>query len=169
MRRQRSLRLRLLIAAAAACLYSILAPPVLAQDLCSDMEFLIEHSKIGFRAIRGAPESEPGTHGATFLLPEASRCVVVMNLERRSYRCRWVYAYRDERAYAAFDRFADSLRRCFGAMAKEHVDRNVNHPDFYAARRYEMAEGAVTVSVKDKAAMGSTFVFISVEGPPKTQ
>ena len=145
------------------------APASLAQDLCSDMEFLIGQSGIGFRAIRGAPQGEPGHHAATFLLPEASRCVVVMKPGRRSYRCRWDYAYRDERAYAEFWRFVDSLRQCLGRMAREHVDRNVNHPDFYAARRYEMTEGAVTVSVKDKAAMGSTFVFISLEGPPKTQ
>ncbi len=142
---------------------------MLAQDLCSDIEFLIGQSGIGFRDIRGALEGEPGTDGATFLLPEASTCVVVMKTQRRSYRCRWDYAYRDARAYAEFDRFAGSLRQCFGAMAREHVDRNVNHPDFYAARRYEMARGEVTVSVKDKAALGSTFVFISVEGLPKNQ
>ncbi len=92
-----------------------------------------------------------------------------MKPERRAYRCVWDYAYRDERAYAEFDRFVGSLRQCFGRIAKEHVDRNVNHPDFYAARRYEMAQGEVKVSVKDKAALGSTFVFISVEGLRKNQ
>ncbi len=169
MRRQGSWRLRLRIAAAAACLCSIPAPAALAQDLCSDIEFLIEQSKIGFQAVGGTPQGEPGTHDATFLLPEASQCVVVMQTQRRTYRCRWVYAYRDKRAYDDYDGFAGSLRQCFGAMAKEHVDRNVNHPDFYAARRYVMAQGEVKVSVKDKAALGSTFVFISVEGLPKNQ
>ena len=169
MMRQRSRRLRRLIAAVVVCLISIPAPAVLAQDLCSDIEFLIGQSRIGFRAIRGPLEGEPGTDGATFLLPEASTCVVVMKTQRRSYRCRWDYAYRDERAYAEFDRFADTLRQCFGQRAKEHVDQNVNHPDFYAARRYEMAEGEVKVSVKDKVALGRTFVFLSVEGLPKNQ
>ena len=156
--------MRLRIAAAAACLCSIPAPAALAQDLCSDIEFLIEQSKIGFQAVGGTPQGEPGTHGATFLLPEASQCVVVKKPGGRAYRCVWDYAYRDERAYAEFDRFVGSLSRCFGRIAKEHVDRNVNHPDFYAARRYVMAQGEVKVSVKDKAALGSTFVFISVEG-----
>ena len=162
--RQRSRRLRWLIAAAAACLCST---PALARDLCSDIEFLIGQSRIGFQAVREGPEGEPGTHGATFLLPEASHCVVVMKTQRRSYRCVWEYAYRDQRAYAEFDHFVDTLRQCFGQRAREHVDQGVNHPDFYAARRYEMAEGAVTVSVKDKAALGGTFVSVSVEGALK--
>lgn len=39
----------------------------------------------------------------------------------------------------------------------------MNHPDSYAARRYELARAEVRLSVKDKAALGKTFVFIRVQ------
>jgi hypothetical protein len=41
-------------------------------------------------------------------------------------------------------------------------DQNVNHPDFYDAQLFLLDRAKVAVSVKDKSAQESTFVFVSV-------
>ena len=38
-----------------------------------------------------------------------------------------------------------------------------HHPDTYALRRYETPRAEVSVSLKDKIALGRTFVFIRVQ------
>ena len=57
-----------------------------------------------------------------------------------------------------------TVHKRIGQQATLHIDQSVNHPDYYALRRYETAQADVSVSVKDKSALGNTFVFIRVQG-----
>ena len=57
----------------------------------------------------------------------------------------------------------EALRReiatCPGLVAAEQ-DQGVNHPDFYDAWAYTLPDGAMTLSIKDKSALGKTFVVL---------
>jgi hypothetical protein len=62
-----------------------------------------------------------------------------------------------------FKALGQELESCIGDRAVLSDDQNVNHPDFYEARMFLLDQAKVSVSVKDKSALGSTFVFVSVE------
>lgn len=81
---------------------------------------------------------------------------------QRAYHCAWRFAYRDGGAQAAFGAFNQALVACFGERARISRDQAVNHPDFYDLRRYRLDGAAVTVSIKDKVARDSTYVFLRV-------
>lgn len=138
-----------------------------AQNLCANINYLIDQSKSKFSKIMGKSDGEMGSHDATFVLANASQCVVTTKSTKSWYRCSWKYPYRNKRAYDSFDDFVEGMNQCIGHIAKMHVDHSVNHPDYYASRRYEMEQAAVSVSIKDKSALGSTLVSIRVEGRSK--
>ena len=87
-------------------------------------------------------------------------------LKGSAYHCSWAFPHRAEQAYDTFDEFVREVKDCIGQKATLHSDQSVNHPDSYALRRFEMEQAEVTVSVKDKGALGSTFVFVRVQGRP---
>ena len=88
--------------------------------------------------------------------------VVTKRSKRSLYHCGWEFPHRAEQAYETLDAFVEAAHDCIGPQATVHSDQGVNHPDFYDARRFEMKEAEVSVSVKDKGALGRTFVFIRV-------
>ena len=53
--------------------------------LCSDILYLIEQSRSQFVAIRGDTASDFGDYDATFVLPDAWYCVILEDVEKRSY------------------------------------------------------------------------------------
>lgn len=135
-----------------------------AQDLCTNIDYLIDQSRSQFVAIVDKPSGDRGDHAATLTLADASYCFVTKQPKRNLYHCGWEFPYREKHAYDTFDEFVREMTECIGHHATLHTDQNVNHPDYYALRRYEMEQAEVSVSVKDKAALGSTFVFIRVQG-----
>jgi len=110
------------------------------------------------------PKGDAGDHEATLTLAGASTCLVTRQAKRCWYHCAWTFPYRAKRAGDTFDAFAGKLDGCLARRATPHGDRSVNHPDSYAARRYDLERAEVSLSVKDKAALGKTFVFIRVQG-----
>ncbi|WP_108815505.1 hypothetical protein [Loktanella sp. Alg231-35] len=75
-------------------------------------------------------------------------------------QCGWPFAYRADEATAAFERLNEAVAACLGPTATASHDQSVNHPDFYDLRLYQ-AEGQETaVSLKDKAALRQTYVFL---------
>ncbi len=137
-----------------------------AQDLCTSIHQLMDHSRSQFAKIAGAASGDAGDHEATLTLAGASQCAVTKKSKRSSYHCRWEFPHRAEEAYDTFESFVREVDGCIGRRATLHSDRSVNHPDYYAVRRFEMEQAEVSVSVKDKGALGSTFVFFRVQGGP---
>lgn len=135
-----------------------------AQDFCTNIDDLIDHSRTEFARIADEPTGDTDSYTTTLVLDGASSCHVTKTSSRNWYLCGWEFPYRAQRAYDMFDELVAKMNDCIAGRATLHSDRNVNHPDFYSLRRYEMEQANVTVSVKDKAALGNTFVFIRVQG-----
>ncbi len=148
----------------AAAIFSATLGVAQAQDFCAKVDHLIDQSQSGFPKIAAKPKGNAGDRDVTLSLAGASRCSVTMKSEKNWYHCAWEFPHRAEQAYETFEEIAGKLNACIGKRATLHSDRSVNHPDFYASRRYELKQADVSVSVKDKGALGSTFVFVRVQG-----
>ncbi|MGI9433773.1 MAG: hypothetical protein ACR2Q4_02905 [Geminicoccaceae bacterium] len=131
---------------------------------CTDIHDLIEQSGSQFEAIRGAADRTSRGQEATFVLPDASSCMILDDPEKSSYRCVWKYPYGDEQAHQAFQRHLNDMRNCIGHMAEETTDQSVNHPDFYASYYFQLQGSAASVNLKNKAKLGSTLVSIRIDG-----
>ncbi len=135
-----------------------------AGGFCANIDYLIDQSRAQFAEIIGKPKGGAGDHDVTLTLAGASYCLVRKRSNRSSYHCGWAFPYRVKQAYDTFDALVRGVNQCIGRRATLHIDQSVNHPDYYALRRYETAQADVSVSVKDKSALGNTFVFIRVQG-----
>ena len=76
--------------------------------------------------------------------------------------CRWDFAYRAEEAQVAFDAMSGALATCAGPSGALTEDQPVNHPDSYALHRYMLQGREVALSLKDKAALGKSLIFLRV-------
>lgn len=137
---------------------------VQARDLCANIDFLIDQSRSQFAEIIGKPKGDVGDHDVTLTLAGASYCLVTKKSNGSSYYCAWEFPYRAKHAYDTFDELVRGVDDCIGQHATLYSDQSVNHPDYYALRRYETAQADVSISVKDKSALSNTFVFIRVRG-----
>lgn len=138
-----------------------------AQDICANIDQLIDQSHTQFAGLTEDPNGETGEYDASLALAGASYCRVTQRSKGSFYHCGWEFPYRAKQAYDAYDEFVQQVNGCIGQHATVHADQSVNHPDFYELRRYELEQATVSVSVKDKGALGSTFVFIRVQGAPQ--
>ncbi|MDH3661393.1 MAG: hypothetical protein OEU92_15425 [Alphaproteobacteria bacterium] len=134
-----------------------------AQSICSDINILIEEAPRDFSGIIVEPSRGSGGYGVTFELEGASDCTVRQLLKGKSYYCTWEFRHRDAEAYMTYKALGQDLQSCIGDRAVLSDDQNVNHPDFYESRMFLLDQAKVSVSVKDKSALGSTFIFVSVE------
>ena len=80
-----------------------------------------------------------------------------------STHCRWVFPYRDPRAAAAYDRLVADLAACAGPVQATVQDKAVNHPDTYNLRLMAITGGTAGISLKDKAELQQTLVFLRIE------
>jgi len=80
--------------------------------------------------------------------------------------CYWTYPYRSPEAEAAFAQWSDALLTCFGAEQAQLSDQPVNHPDSYTLHRFDAGTAQVSLSLKDKAALGQTLVFLQISPMP---
>jgi hypothetical protein len=134
-----------------------------ARDFCADIVYLIDQSRSGFADVMDERNGDSGAHENSPILDSASYCRVTKTLRGSAYHCGWEFPHRAQEAY---DRFDDLVRRvdaCIGRDVVGQNDRNVNHPDTYALRRYETPRAEVSVSLKDKSALEQTFVFIRIQ------
>jgi len=98
-------------------------------------------------------------------LPDAGNCKPILTLGGgRTYHCSWKFSYRADAASRAFENYARTVESCIGDNAGIAKDQSVNHPDFYDLREYQFEQGQVSVSIKDKSGLQSTYVFIAVSG-----
>ena len=76
--------------------------------------------------------------------------------------CRWPFSFRAPDARAAFDAVSADVAACLDSPAKTE-EGEVNHPDTYDQRLFELPTGVISVALKDKGALQQTFVFLRVE------
>jgi hypothetical protein len=69
--------------------------------------------------------------------------------------CVATFPHRADASRAAFARLVDGIRQC-PAVLSDRPDAPVNHPDFYTAHVFELPRAALTLSLKDKAALSRT-------------
>ncbi len=74
--------------------------------------------------------------------------------------CRWDFPYRSAEASNRFAQLQSLARTCTHDNLPGQVDTGVNHPDFYEAVHFPVSGGDLVVSLKDKAALQATLVFL---------
>ena len=134
-----------------------------ARDFCANINYLIDQSRSQFAEVMDQPNGDAGDHDVTLALAGASYCFVTKKSKTSFYQCAWEFPYRAKQAYDTFDEFVRGVNDCIGQHATLHADQSVNHPDFYALRRFETEQAEVNVSVKEKSALSTTFVFIRIK------
>lgn len=92
---------------------------------------------------------------------ERATCSFSIDLSgARSTNCRWAFGYREQVAADAFAALLRAASVCAGSDIGVTSDQKVNHPDFYDLRVLQVADGEVGLSLKDKAALQQTYVFL---------
>jgi hypothetical protein len=81
---------------------------------------------------------------------------------QRGVFCAWQFTYRAGAATAAFQALLDETAKCLGPAAGPIRDQAVNHPDFYDLRRFLVLDAEIGISIKDKAALQQTYVFLRI-------
>lgn len=74
--------------------------------------------------------------------------------------CYSAFAYRDAAALQALAELYADLSACFGARRAQETGALVNHPDSFEQAQFCMNSGSLSLSLKDKAALQETLVFI---------
>lgn len=156
-------RLRLLWLLASALLTPATAFPSNASAFCLAVDHLADlahgnfvHGTVNQARVHEVASVLPGTN-------QPAKCRIVAKPDRKSHMCMWTFPYRDQAASSGFDALSNAVGMCIGEGAAGQQDQRVNHPDFYDARSYHRGNATVTVSIKDKAALEHTFVFLRVE------
>ena len=132
-----------------------------ADELCSDMNILVREAQSNFSnwTTKAHEAAKP------LMLPGAEDCALARSLSgAQIYHCAWIFAYRTSGAYGTFEAYNQSFQECFGSRAQLSNDQRVNHPDFYDLRQFQLDQVNVTLSIKDKSALQSTYVFVRVHG-----
>ena len=95
--------------------------------------------------------------------PHGFRCVPFKGqVSGRGVACSLAYSYRSEEAGMLANRLWDTLTFCRSGNSLLD-DQPVNHPDSYLLKTWNTDEGVFRVSIKDKAALETSFVFLSFE------
>ena len=126
-----------------------------AQDLCPPLEDLMQQAKDNFVETITHPE-----------LPGAPACDLSQGLGgAREYHCAWAFDYRVPKAAALFEMYDADIRACLADPQKAKADAEVNHPDSYILHQYLVDGTTVAISLKDKAALQETYVFLRIKRP----
>lgn len=135
-----------------------------AQELCAQIDEVIDHAGSRFASILKEPTDRSGDHEVTLKLADAENCQVTRRSRQSWYQCAWDFPRRAPAASERFDGLVQAMTLCFGERARLYEDQSVNHPDSYSLRGFELPQAEVSVSIKDKGALEKTFVFLRVRG-----
>ena len=112
-----------------------------------------------------------GSQGADIILTlpgtdETAQCTRSLVLSGGSQvHCGWAFSYRATAATNAFEHLVNTVTGCLGGAAHVTADQDVNHPDFYDLQTFQLNGREIAVSLKDKAALSQTYVFLRVAVP----
>jgi len=139
------------------------AIPSHADKANTEFAFLAKAAKAGFT---GFTDAESIVKNAT-MLSSADACRLSLQLSgEQQLICHWKFDYRVKQASEHFANVNRSLSHNVSKNAEPKKDKEVNHPDFYDLRTYENSGATFSVSLKDKAALAQTYVFLRIS---KTQ
>ncbi len=135
----------------AAFVFVFACLPVVAQaDRCTLLHLLIEYAQAGY--LGTAPvEAYSGTDHCDATYDERGAT---------AYLCRSTFPYRASVATTVFDDLNRDIGQCFEDAVTLPADTAVNHPDSYDLRRYKIENMSVAISLKDKAALDQTLMFL---------
>ncbi|MEP2889464.1 hypothetical protein [Tateyamaria sp.] len=132
--------------------FVICAGSAAASDFCTDLQNL--QASVG-----GVELALPGTSNAV-------TCTQSLMLSGGTQlNCGWPFAYRAPQAADTFEGLVVAVTQCLGDGAIVTTDLNVNHPDFYDLQTFRIGGQEIGVSLKDKAALSETYVFLRVTLP----
>ncbi len=80
--------------------------------------------------------------------------------------CHWPYTYRADEALTRLDQLRAEIETCLGPDSALPADALVNHPDSFALYRYEGQGVHVALSLKDKAGLNQSLIFLSLSDIP---
>ena len=104
----------------------------------------------------------PGTQMAT----QRTRSLVLSGGSHSQVHCGWAFPYRAPEANVAFERLMTAVSACRGAAeAIMMADQDVNHPDFYDLQTFQLKGQEIGVSLKDKAGLSETYIFLRIAVP----
>jgi len=130
-----------------------------ANEHCTELETLVAKVHSGLLKTPSAVADS----AIPLMSTEPESCAAAPTLSGATdHYCVWRFEYRTAEAYGVFNNLNRSFQECFGDGARVRSDQKVNHPDFYDLRRFEVDPVHVAVSIKDKSAMQSTYVFVRV-------
>lgn len=81
----------------------------------------------------------------------------------KALHCGWPFGYRSAEAQIAFEAMLGDVRQCADPITVP--PSVVNHPDSYDLLQFNFGPAIVSVSLKDKAALAKTYVFLRIEQP----
>lgn len=103
------------------------------------------------------------TNGDAPMLPGAATCSLSTGTAgKQSHHCGWAFGYRSSAATRFFDELHQEIQQCWPTTEGTQTEPGVNHPDSYHLHKYALPEGHVTLSIKDKAALQQTYVFLGI-------
>ena len=73
--------------------------------------------------------------------------------------CRGAFDLGAPKSREVFESLHRQMSACSGLVSATR-DKGVNHPDFYDAWEFRFQDGAIVVSIKDKAALGATYLVL---------
>ncbi len=131
----------------------LLWPAIASADRCAELRGLVEYAEAGL--LRPAPVE----------IYTVSLDCSISHDERggTTYLCHWTFPYRDAAATTAFEALDEDIRQCFKEAMALPADSAVNHPDSYQLRRYRHGKLVISASLKDKAALGQSLVFLRID------
>jgi hypothetical protein len=131
---------------------SLIAGSMARADLCGDIRALDAQS-----------------NDVSVTLPvsgEVTKCTRSLVLSGGSQlNCGWAFTYRAPAASEAFENLIATITDCLGAAAHVTADLNVNHPDFYDLQTFRLEGQEIGISLKDKASLSETYIFLRVTLP----
>ena len=99
----------------------------------------------------------------TGVSPQGAECSLFVGTDRADgTSCRWEYGFRDKGADSYASELAALLQTC-RTVQELPADQPVNHPDSYGLSQWTAADAVFRISVKDKGALGRTYVFFALE------
>ncbi len=118
-----------------------------SEDMCPALQSLVS-------AIRqDAPPPQA--------FPDATECSFVRTLGGgQEHYCRWDYPFRSKDTLVKYSALNTAIRRCLDGPRQIEQDPDVNHPDTSSQIIYDFGTVTLRASIKDKAALQKTLVFL---------
>lgn len=137
----------------------VLTTPQIAHANEAALISLVETARTNFSNISHVQSLKDGNS----ILANATSCRLALQLGgKKQLICSWQFNYRDTLATEQFIKLNSQLRTYSRETSTVIEDLDVNHPDFYDLKTYTQTETVLAVSLKDKAALDQTYVFLRV-------